>query len=99
MHSSSPLFLFAPWVSCVLGGGCTQVYTAETVADQFGVVKSSYDAVPLPPIRAYQVQCNDLGKPKDVLELGSEPIPAELEWDEVSTPPRRSPSTTRVMRC
>ena len=76
------------------------MYTAETVADQFGVVKSSYDAVPLPPIRAYQVQCNDLGKPKDVLELGSEPIPAELTRAEVSTPPSQlSLSTTRVMRC
>jgi hypothetical protein len=56
--------------------------------------------VPQPPIHAHQVQCNDLGKPKDVLELGSEPIPAELTRAEVSTPPSQlSLSTTRVMRC
>jgi len=73
------------------GESAGQVYTAETVAEQFGVVKSSYDAVPLPPIKAYQVQCNDLGKPKDVLELGSEPIPAELEWGEVLINVRAAP--------
>jgi len=68
-----------------------QVYTAETVAEQFGVVKSSYDAVPLPPIKAYQVSCKDLGKPKDVLELNSEAIPAELEWGEVLVNVRAAP--------
>lgn len=31
-----------------------------------------------------QVSCKDLGKPKDVLELNSEAIPAELEWGEVT---------------
>lgn len=76
---------------CSLHTALRQVYTAETVAEQFGVVKSSYDAVPLPPIKAYQVQCNDLGKPKDVLELGSEPIPAELEWGEVLVNVRAAP--------
>jgi hypothetical protein len=32
-----------------------------------------------PPIRAYQVWRTDLGKPKDVLELGSEHYPTALK--------------------
>ena len=32
-----------------------KVYTSEDVVDQFGVVKGSYDSVPLPPIKAHTV--------------------------------------------
>lgn len=32
-----------------------QVYTSDDVVEQFGVVKDSYDAVPLPRIKAYTV--------------------------------------------
>ncbi len=37
------------------------MYTAEDIAEQYGVVKSSYESVPLPPIRAYQVTFKLLG--------------------------------------
>lgn len=32
-----------------------QLFTADDVIDEFGVAKGSYDLVPLPNIRAYQV--------------------------------------------
>ena len=99
--------------------------------DQFGVVKGSYDPVPLPQIKAHtvrgrpggtaaqrsctcactphrrrstahsltawgplpapQVRCKAAGAPKDVLEAGTEPIPAALEWGEVLLSIRYAP--------
>lgn len=60
-----------------------KVFTADDVVDQFGVVKGSYDAVPLPAIKAYTVLCQRGGLAKEVLTLGTEPIPEELEWGQV----------------
>ncbi len=37
------------------GSSNVKTYTADDVVDQFGVVKGSYDAVPLPKIKAYTV--------------------------------------------
>lgn len=73
---------FEAWLNA-RGESANQVFTAEDVAEQYGVVKSSYEAVPLPPIKAYEVQCNAVGHPKDALEMNSRPIPPELEWGEV----------------
>lgn len=33
-----------------------EVYTTDTIADKFGVVKSSYDGVPLPKLSIYEVR-------------------------------------------
>ena len=62
----------------------SQVITGDEVADEYGVNKSSYDPVLLPNIKAYQVTCKALGSPNEVLDLGTEAIPKELEWGEVS---------------
>lgn len=67
------------------------VFTADDVVEQFGVVKGSYDAVPLPQIKAYTVHCERAGLPKEVLTLRSEPIPAELEWGQVLVSFRAAP--------
>ncbi len=61
-------------------GDSVTTFTADNAADQFGVVKSSYEAVPLPNIRAYQARCKAFGKPKESLELICEAIPQALEW-------------------
>jgi hypothetical protein len=37
------------------GQGGVKVFTQDDVIDQYGVVKGSYDAVPLPKIKAYSV--------------------------------------------
>jgi mitochondrial enoyl-[acyl-carrier protein] reductase / trans-2-enoyl-CoA reductase len=55
------------------------------------VVKGSYDAVPLPKIKAFAVRCRRAGPPKEVLTLGAEPIPAELEWGQVLVSIRVAP--------
>ena len=68
-----------------------KVFTADDVVEQFGVVKGSYEAVPLPQIKAYTVQCERAGLPKEVLTLRSEPIPAELEWGQVLVSFRAAP--------
>ena len=60
-----------------------QVITGEEVADEYGVNKSSYDPVLLPNIKAYTVTVKQLGAPADVLDLGTEAVPKELEWGEV----------------
>ena len=72
-------------------GESVTTFTAENAADQFGVVKSSYDVVTLPQIRAYQATCKALGKPKESLELVCEPIPQALEWGEVLVNIRAAP--------
>jgi len=81
---------FEAWMRA-RGDQANMVFTAETAAEQFGVVKSSYEAVPLPPIRAYQVRVKELGKPKDSCEMVSDPIPPELEWGEVLINVRAAP--------
>ena len=81
---------FEAWMRA-RGDAANMVFTAETAAEQFGVVKSSYEAVPLPAIRAYDIKCTALGEPRDSLERVSEPIPAELEWGEVLINVRAAP--------
>lgn len=68
-----------------------QVFTTDDVIDQFGVVKGSYDAVPLPKIKAYTVRCKAPGQPKEVLEMEPEAIPGQLEWGEVLVSMRAAP--------
>ncbi|KAL4518427.1 hypothetical protein Ndes2437A_g04709 [Nannochloris sp. 'desiccata'] len=68
-----------------------QVFTADDVVEQFGVVKGSYEAVPLPQIKAYTVQCQRAGLPKEALTLRCEPIPMELEWGQVLVSIRAAP--------
>ena len=60
-----------------------KVFTSDDVIEQFGVVKGSYETVPLPKIKAFTVKCRRAGPPKEVLTLDSEPIPAELEWGKL----------------
>jgi trans-2-enoyl-CoA reductase len=72
-------------------GDSVTTFDAENAAEQFGVVKSSYEAVPLPSIRAFQTNCKVLGKPKASLELVCEPIPQALEWGEVLVSMRAAP--------
>lgn len=81
---------FEAWMRA-RGDAANMVYTADTMVEQFGVVKSSYEAVPLPPIRAYQVRCTSIGSPQESLEVVSEAIPAELEWGEVLVNIRAAP--------
>lgn len=45
--------------------------------------KSSYDPIILPNIKAYQATCKTLGAPSEVMDIGTEAIPKELEWGEV----------------
>lgn len=59
------------------------VYTADTIADRFGVVKSSYDCVPLPARSVLSAVCNGAGKPQEQLQLVAAPLPVELEWGQV----------------
>lgn len=73
------------------GSAGVQVFTADDVIDQFGVVKGSYDAVPLPRIRAHVVQCSGSGRPAEVLSVGAEDLPAELEWGQVLLSVRYAP--------
>ncbi|KAK2078239.1 hypothetical protein QBZ16_004108 [Prototheca wickerhamii] len=73
------------------GTGGVQVFTADDVIDQFGVVKGSYDAVPLPRIRAHVVRCSGPGRAAEVLSLGAEDLPAELEWGQVLVSVRYAP--------
>ncbi len=60
-----------------------QTFTSEDIISQFGVVKGSYETVPLPKIKAYTVTCQCAGLPKEVLTMDMQDIPAELEWGEV----------------
>ena len=73
------------------GNSGVRMFTADDVIEQFGVVKGSYDAVPLPQIKAYTVQCERAGLPKEVLTIRSEPIPTELEWGQVLLSFRATP--------
>ena len=46
---------FEAWMRA-RGDAANQVFTTESAAEMFGVVKSSYEGVPLPPIKAYTAQ-------------------------------------------
>ena len=73
------------------GDSGVKVFTSDDVVEQFGVVKGSYEAVPLPAIKAYTVQCRRAGLPKEALTLDTVPIPSELEWGQVLVSIRAAP--------
>ena len=57
----------AAWCACCLqawmrarGQSGMKTFTTDDVVDQFGVVKGTYEAVPLPKIKAYTVWENEL---------------------------------------
>lgn len=79
---------FAAWLRS-RGEVGASIFTADSVAEQYGVVASSYTAVPLAAADVHAVRCTGAGKPKDVLQLSMEALPPALEWGEVS---RRSES-------
>lgn len=68
-----------------------QVFTADDVAERFGVVKGSYEPVPLPRIRAHVVRCSGAGAAREVLAVDAEELPAELEWGQVLVSIRCAP--------
>lgn len=61
------------------------VYTADTIAEQFGVVKSSYEGVPLAPRSVLTAVCKGPGRPQEQVQLIAQPLPTELEWGQVSS--------------
>lgn len=65
------------------GTGGTSIYTADTIAEQFGVVKSSYEGVPLPARSVLAAVCNGPGRPQEQVQLVAQALPAELEWGQV----------------
>ncbi|KAG2452923.1 hypothetical protein HYH02_002266 [Chlamydomonas schloesseri] len=79
---------FEAWLRSRGGGGGTagRVYTAESVAEQFGVARHSYDPVLLPRrANVLQVVCRGGGGGQlgEALALQAAPLPAELEWGHV----------------
>lgn len=62
----------------------TTLYTADTIAEQFGVVKSSYESVPLPSRTVLSAVCRSPGKPQENVQLEAKPLPTELEWGQVT---------------
>ena len=59
----------------------------EDMIDRFGVNKGSYEEVMLPKVRAYQANVTG----PNAIEMGSEAIPASLEWGEVLVNVRVTP--------
>lgn len=68
-----------------------QTFTSDDIISQFGVVKGSYDSVALPAIKAYSVNCQRAGLPKEVLTVDMEDLPPALEWGEVLVSMRMMP--------
>ncbi|KAK9848934.1 hypothetical protein WJX84_002235 [Apatococcus fuscideae] len=64
------------------GENGTSVFTAESIAQKFGVVKGSYRATPLPRLKTFQAMCTKPGKPEKMVP-DLEALPAELEWGQV----------------
>ncbi|KAI7836141.1 hypothetical protein COHA_009971 [Chlorella ohadii] len=81
---------FEAWLRSRGEAGVT-TYTSDDVIANYGVVKGTYDAVPLPKIKAHTVRCKAAGAPKAVLELGAEALPQSLEWGEVLLSVRYAP--------
>ncbi|PRW34018.1 trans-2-enoyl- reductase [Chlorella sorokiniana] len=73
------------------GDAGLKMYTTDDVIDSYGVVKGTYDAVPLPKIKVHTLRCKAAGAPKSVLELGTEALPQSLEWGEVLLSVRYAP--------
>lgn len=90
-QSSSSALRALAFLCCLLqawlrsrGPNGTAVYTADTIADQFGVVKCSYDAVPVAVHKAaLSLSCAGAGKPQEHTEPVSKILPPALEWGEV----------------
>lgn len=59
------------------------MFTAETIAEQFGVVKSSYEGVPLPARSVLSAVCKGAGRPQEQVQLVAAPLAPELEWGQV----------------
>lgn len=68
-----------------------QTFTSDDIINQFGVVKGSYETVPLPKIKAYTATCQRAGLPKEVLTVDMQDIPGELEWGDVLVSMRMMP--------
>ena len=69
----------------------------DDIIDKYGVVKGSYDEVPLPKIQAFVVdKVRDVAdaavkKPSDMFELKSAAIPGSLEWGQILLSVRAAP--------
>lgn len=71
------------WMRSRGSAGGASVYTADTIAEQFGVVKSSYEGVPLPARTVLAAVCRGPGRPQEQVHLVAQPLPPELEWGQV----------------
>jgi hypothetical protein len=83
IHTCVPVGASQAWLRSRGTTGGT-VYTADNIAEQFGVVKSSYEGVPLPPRSVLTAVCKGPGKPQEQVQLVAQPLPTELEWGQVS---------------
>ena len=54
------------------------LFTAEAVAEQFGV--TAYQAAPLPPATSCEVVVKGPGRLPDILEVAPQQLPPVLEW-------------------
>ena len=63
---------------CARGPDGNKTLGVEDMIDRFGVNKGSYEVM-LPKVRAYQANVTG----PNAIEMGSEAIPASLEWGEV----------------
>ncbi|KAK9836271.1 hypothetical protein WJX81_001311 [Elliptochloris bilobata] len=77
-HSSG----FEAWMRS-RGGSATQVITAESMADQYGVTMGTYEPVALPRVNASVARCNGPGLPTEHVAVESEALPPALEWGQV----------------
>lgn len=68
---------------CSRGTTGASVFTADTIAEQFGVVKSSYEGVPLPARSVLTAVCKGPGRPQEQVHLVPQELPTELEWGQV----------------
>ncbi|KAF6265797.1 hypothetical protein COO60DRAFT_762517 [Scenedesmus sp. NREL 46B-D3] len=75
------------------GSSSSSVYTSDTIAEQFGVVKASYEAVPLQQRSVLAAVCRGPGKPQERLEMVAEQLPVELEWGQVLIEVKYAPVT------
>lgn len=74
---------FEAWMRA-RGDSATEILTAESMADKFGVQHGSYESVALPGYAdVQQVMCGAGGQPADVLKLTSGRLPQALEWGDV----------------
>jgi hypothetical protein len=60
------------------GSNSSSVYTSDTIAEQFGVVKASYEAVPLQQRSVLTAVCKGPGRPQERLEMVAQQLPTEL---------------------